>query len=319
MTTIKVEGLKKHFKANKQTVNALQNVCLDIADVQIFGLLGPNGAGKTTLLRILTTLLKPDAGKAVVAGHDIAASPKEVRKVIGYVSQQGGSEATATGRENLIFQAQLYGLGIKDARKRVAQLLESFDIESIADRIVATYSGGQKRRLDLAMSIVHEPQLLFLDEPTVGLDPQSRIRVWEEIKGLHEQGTTIILTTHYLNEADSLCDQIAIIDYGKIVVEGTPEGLKRKIAGDIIWLGLSSEHSQELQKVLSEKAFVRNIVQEQDMLRLIVDEGESALPVLLKIMNQHDLVLQNIRLERPSLDDVFLKQTGRSLRESPVI
>jgi ABC-2 type transport system ATP-binding protein len=316
MGIIETNGLKKQFTAGKDVVEALSGVDLSVSEGQIFGLLGPNGAGKTTLLRILTTVMKPDAGDATVVGHNVSTAPSAVRSAIGYVSQQGGAEVAATGRENLMLQARLYGLEPRTAKKRVNELLATFEMESIADRVVQTYSGGQQRRLDLAMGIVHRPTLLFLDEPTVGLDPQSRARVWDEVRMLHRNGTTVMLTTHYLDEADVLCDCIAIIDYGQIVAQDTPVGLKRKIAGDVVRLELGmNHHAYNIQDLFHSQLFVREIKQEQETLQLIVEEGEVALPIILRTLNENGLDIRTITLDRPSLDDVFLMQTGRSLRE----
>ncbi|GIV95395.1 MAG: daunorubicin resistance protein DrrA family ABC transporter ATP-binding protein [Herpetosiphonaceae bacterium] len=314
MAIIEAYGLKKQFKSGKKVVEALCGVDLLVSQGQVFGLLGPNGAGKTTLLRILTTLLPPDAGDATVVGHSVTSSPEAVRKAIGYVSQQGGAENAATGRENLMLQAQLYGMNRAEARARVDELLAAFELEAVADRVVQTYSGGQRRRLDLAMGMVHRPALLFLDEPTVGLDPQSRAHVWDEVRRLHQQGTSVVITTHYLDEADALCQRIAIIDYGRIVAEDTPDALKRKIAGDVVRLILDKEHVIDAQELLRSQSFIREINQEHETLRLLVDQGEQALPMILRMIHDRGLVIRTVTLDRPSLDDVFLRQTGRSLR-----
>lgn len=315
MSVIETHGLKKQFKSGKNIVEALRGIDLKVPQGQIFGLLGPNGAGKTTLLRILTTLLQADSGEATVVGHSLRSSAAEVRKVIGYVSQKGGAEAAATGRENLSFQAQLYGMRGAQVTSRVDELLAALELESIAGRPVQTYSGGQRRRLDLAMGMVHRPALLFLDEPSVGLDPQSRARVWDEVRRLHNGGTAIVLTTHYLDEADALCQRIAIIDQGQIVVEDSPEGLKRKIAGDVVLLGLDNGHIIAAHELFSTQSFIREIKQEPEALRLLVDEGEQALPAILQLVHEQGFPIRTVTLNRPSLDDVFLRQTGRSLRD----
>ncbi|MBV9792116.1 MAG: ATP-binding cassette domain-containing protein [Chloroflexi bacterium] len=315
MSVIEIHGLKKQFKSGKNIVEALRGIDLNVPQGQIFGLLGPNGAGKTTLLRILTTLLQADSGEATVVGHSLRSASAEVRRVIGYVSQKGGAEAAATGRENLSFQAQLYGMRGAQVTSRVDELLAALELESIAGRPVQTYSGGQRRRLDLALGMVHRPALLFLDEPSVGLDPQSRARVWDEVRRLHDSGTAIVLTTHYLDEADALCERIAIIDQGQIVAEDSPEGLKRKIAGDVVLLGLDNGHVIAAQELFSTQSFIREIKQEPEALRLLVDEGEQALPAILQLVHERGLPIRTVALNRPSLDDVFLRQTGRSLRD----
>ena len=315
MSVIEIHGLQKQFKSGKNIVEALRGIDLNVPQGQIFGLLGPNGAGKTTLLRILTTLLQADSGEATVVGHSLRSASAEVRRVIGYVSQKGGAEAAATGRENLSFQAQLYGMRGAQVTSRVDELLAALELESIAGRPVQTYSGGQRRRLDLALGMVHRPALLFLDEPSVGLDPQSRARVWDEVRRLHDSGTAIVLTTHYLDEADALCERIAIIDQGQIVAEDSPEGLKRKIAGDVVLLGLDNGHVIAAQELFSTQSFIREIKQEPEALRLLVDEGEQALPAILQLVHERGLPIRTVALNRPSLDDVFLRQTGRSLRD----
>lgn len=240
-----------------------------------------------------------------------------MRASIGYVGQTGGSEETASGRENLQLQARAYGLTKADARQRTQELIEQLELLSFADRPVRSYSGGQRRRLDLALGIVHRPGLLFLDEPSTGLDPQSRARLWEEVRTLHRAGTTIFLTTHYLEEADNLCDHLAIIDGGKIVAEGTPLQLKEQIAGDVVTLQLKEPDAllTRAQTILQEQAFVREIQHDGPKLQVYVERGEEALVTLLRLLEQQDIPVQAISLARPSLDDVFLRQTGRSLRE----
>src|SRR5215469_5233029 len=217
MTMIETQGLTKTFKVRKGTVEAVRGVDLQVSEGEIFGFLGPNGAGKTTTMRILTTLLDPTSGKATVCDIDLLRYPGQVRRQIGYVSQKGGAERMETGRENLHVQGRFYGMSRAEAHKRAAELISKLDLEPFADRLVRTYSGGQRRRLDIAMGMMHRPRLLFLDEPTTGLDPQSRARIWDEVRHLREEGMTLFLTTHYMDEADGLCDQLAIIDNGKIV------------------------------------------------------------------------------------------------------
>src|ERR1700675_1516802 len=282
---------------------------------EIFGFLGPNGAGKTTTLRMLATLLPPSGGTATVAGFDLLRQPDKIRERIGYVGQAGGSDREITGRTELIFQGRLYGMTLDAAKKRAAELIEMLELDAAADRKAGTYSGGQKRRLDIGLGLVHDPQLLFLDEPTTGLDPQSRARVWDEVRRMHDRGTTVFLTTHYLDEADALCDRIAIIDYGKIVAEGTPEALKREGAGEVGTLTGAGD-GRGAMHALKNQPFVREAKLDEGSVLLYVDRGEVAMPAILRLLDGAGLTLVRIDLHRPSLDDVFLRQTGRSLRET---
>jgi ABC-2 type transport system ATP-binding protein len=311
---IETHGLRRVFKSGKRTVEAVAGVDLSVRQREIFGFLGPNGAGKTTTLRMLATLMPPSGGSAMVAGCDLLSQPDQVRERIGYVGQAGGADREITGRRELVFQGRLYGLSPEAAKKRAAELIETLELEACADRKVGTYSGGQKRRLDIGLGLVHDPQLLFLDEPTTGLDPQSRARVWDEVRRMHERGITVFLTTHYLDEADALCDRVAIIDYGKIVALGTPEALKREVAGDVVTLSVVGDQQRAFE-ALKDQSFVREAGNEDGLVRLYVDRGEVAMPAILRVLDSSGLQLQTIGLHRPSLDDVFLRKTGRSLRE----
>ena len=317
---IHTEKLSKTFAGRrKEVVEAVRAIDLDVAKGEIFGLLGPNGAGKTTTMRMLCTLLVPTGGRATVAGFDLMTEPHEVRRRIGYVGQKGGMEPVATGRENLMLQAQLYRFSKDEAARRVDALIRRLKLDSFADRKAETYSGGQKRIFDLASGVVNEPELLFLDEPTTGLDPQSRARVWEEVKALHSQGTTIFLTTHYLEEADVLCDRVAIVDLGQIAALDTPAALKQQISGDIITLGYDSEPHRAAaasQMQGTPQPFIREIHQLDGALQLFVDKGDEALPEIMRVLGQAHLPPKTVHLSRPSLDDVFLKLTGRSLSKS---
>jgi ABC-2 type transport system ATP-binding protein len=312
---IQTHGLWRTFKSRSGPVEAVAGVDLHVEAGEVFGFLGPNGAGKTTTLRMLATLLPPSGGEATVAGCDLLREPKKVRERIGYVGQRGGSDPGITGRRELEFQARLYGATAADARKRARDLLATMELEACADRPTSTYSGGQRRRLDVALGLIHGPQLLFLDEPTTGLDPQGRARLWNEIRRMHDSGMTVFLTTHYLEEADALCDRLAIIDHGRIVAEGTPEALKRDIAGDVITLGLDGDRERALA-LLQTQPFVRQAGPEGDGLRLYVDRGDAAMPTVLRLLDSAGLQLQTIAMSRPSLDDVFLQQTGHSLRDT---
>ena len=313
---IETTDLRKTFKSRRSTVEAVQGVDLTVHGGEIFGFLGPNGAGKTTTLRMLATLIEPTAGRATVAGVDLLREPARVRERIGYVPQGGSTDPAETGRGELVLQGRLYGMPVSDAKARAAEVLAKLDLDSAADRPTGTYSGGMRRRLDVGLGIVHRPQILFLDEPTTGLDPQARARMWEEIQNLRALGTTVFLTTHYLEEADALCDRLAIIDHGTIVAEGTPDQLKQKVAGDVVTIGVNGSGASVLALVEA-MAFVREASFDADseLVRLYVDRGETAVPHLLRSLDAAGLEPTSIALNKPSLDDVFLRQTGRSLRE----
>ena len=310
---IETHQLRRTFKSRRADVEAVAGVDLCVESGEIFGFLGPNGAGKTTTLRMLATLLPPTSGEATVAGCDLRREPDGVRRRIGYVGQAGGTDPAVTGRRELEFQARLYGLNAGEARRRAAELLDLLELEAAADRRTGSYSGGQRQRLHIAMGLIHQPILLFLDEPTTGLDPQSRARMWDEVRRLRERGTTIFLTTHYLEEADALCDRLAIIDHGRIQAEGTPDELKRQIAGDLVTVGVGD--GERALAVLRDQPFVREASAEDGLVRLRVDRGEQAMPAVLRLLDGAGLELRTLSLSRPSLDDVFLRQTGRSLRE----
>ena len=312
---IETHNLRKTFKSRRGPVEAVAGVDLDVKKGEIFGFLGPNGAGKTTTLRMLSTLLPPTSGEATVAGFDLRREPAKVRYVIGYVSQEGSSAPEIPGRTELIIQGRLYGMSKQRAVARAAELIELLELDDCADRPVKTFSGGQKRRLDIGVGLMHLPQLLFLDEPTTGLDPQSRARMWDEVRRLRDTGTTVFLTTHYLEEADALSDRIAIIDHGKIVALGTPDALKRQVAGDVVVVG--TEHaSDRVLELLRGQPFVREATTADNLVRLYVDRGETAMPQIIRVLDSAGIPLASLSLNRPSLDDVFLRQTGRSLREA---
>ncbi len=310
---ISVRALRRVFKSRKGAVEAVAGIDLEVQAGEIFGFLGPNGAGKTTTLRMLSTLLPPSGGTATIAGADLLTEPQKVRERIGYVGQRGSSDPAVTGRRELVLQARLYGASGAEAVARAQELIETLDLADCADRKSSTYSGGQKRRLDIGVGLAHKPQLLFLDEPTTGLDPQSRARLWDEVKRLRDQGTTVFITTHYMDEADALCDRLAIIDHGRIVILGTPAELKRQVAGDVVTIGVSD--ADRALRLLQTQPFVREATQEDGHVRLYVDRGETAMPALLRLLDGEGLQLDALALHRPSLEDVFLRQTGRSLRE----
>jgi ABC-2 type transport system ATP-binding protein len=316
---IRTEKLSKRFPGHKkgETVEAVRDLDLEVGKGEVFGLLGPNGAGKTTSMRMLCTLLLPTSGKATVTGFDLVSQQDEIRRHIGYVGQKGGMEQVATGRENLMLHAQLYRMSKAEAARRIDALIDRLKLSSFADRKTETYSGGQRRIFDLASGVINQPELLFLDEPTTGLDPQSRARVWDEVRSLHDQGTTIFLTTHYLEEADALCDRVAIVDLGRIVALGTPAELKKQIAGDILTVSYDlPEKAKAAAALLDGNATVLERHEIENGLQLYVDRGDEALPIILRILGQAGAPPRSVHLSRPSLDDVFLKLTGRSMRDS---
>ena len=266
---------------------------------------------------MVTTLLPIDDGTAVVAGFDVARDPGEVRARIGYVSQLGGADDLATGRENLILQGRLYGGDLASVTRRTEVVMDVLDLAEFADRRVKTYSGGQRRRLDIALGIVHEPEVLFLDEPSTGLDPQNRAYLWEHVRALRDQGATIFLTTHYLEEADALCDRLVIMDHGEIVVEGTPRDLKRQVAGESVVLSIRQEDGavRRVSSLLGVQTFVREISTDGDQVRLYVEDSSAALPQILRLLDAERIGIKSMSVSEPTLDDVFLRQTGRSLRD----
>ncbi|WP_433615705.1 ATP-binding cassette domain-containing protein [Dactylosporangium sp. CA-139114] len=316
---IKTKGLKKSYKtrAKRQTteVEAVKGIDLDVAEGEIFGFLGPNGAGKTTTLRVLATLLPLDDGEATIAGANLRTEQAAVRRAIGFVAQGGSTSDDVTAREELILQARMYGMSRATAVTRAAEVIESFELTDFADRKCGTYSGGQRRRLDIALGVIHRPQVLFLDEPTTGLDPQSRAHMWDEVRRLREEGMTVFITTHYLDEADALCDRIAIIDHGEVVAEGTPDALKREISGDVVTVGVG-DAVEEAAALLKAQAFARDVeVRDDGELRLTVESGDTAIPQIMRALEGGGVSLATIELHRPTLDDVFLTKTGRSLRD----
>ncbi len=317
-TAIEVEGLQKSFATRGGRVEAVAGLSFHVAPGEIFGLLGPNGAGKTTTMRMLTTLLPIDAGRAIVAGIDVAKRPRQVRQHIGYVSQLGGADNLASGRENLTLQGALYGMGRRELNRRVEELLELLDLAEFADRRAMTYSGGQRRRLDVALGIVHRPEVLFLDEPSTGLDPQNRANLWEHVRGLADAGTTVVLTTHYLDEADALCARIVIVDHGRIVTEGTPDELKHRVAGATVSITLAEPLRDEprARTALQAASCVLDVAADGDVLRLHVAYGSAALPEVLRALDSVGVEVASLTLAEASLDDVFLAETGRSLRDA---
>ncbi|MFI6602103.1 ATP-binding cassette domain-containing protein [Nonomuraea sp. NPDC050536] len=311
---IDAQGLRKTFttrsRKGPQTVEAVRGVDLKVDKGEIFGVLGPNGAGKTTTIRMLATLIVPDEGTGIIAGHDLRREPAAIRRELGYVSQAGGVEDTTSARAQIMLAAKIHN--VPDPAKATAEVLDRFELTELADRQGRTLSGGQKRRVAIALGLVHSPPLLFLDEPTTGLDPQNRANLWDQIRRLRELGTSVLLSTHYLDEADVLCDRLVIVDHGVVVAEGTPAALKREVSGDVITLRL--DRLEEAAEVLRPHARETRI--DDDVLRVYVDDGEHALPALLRTLEERRLGLASIALDRSTLDDVFLAKTGRSLRDA---
>jgi ABC-2 type transport system ATP-binding protein len=307
---IEARGLVKSYPKG---VTALEGLSFAVAPGTIFGLLGPNGAGKSTAVKILTTLAQPDEGRATVAGFDVVAAPDRVRRTIGAVSQGSGVDVQATGRENLRLQGHIYGLRGPSLEQRVDELLERFGLAEAAGRVARGYSGGMQRRLDIAMALVHDPQVLFLDEPTTGLDPEVRADMWQQISSLSaDQGKTVLLTTHYLEEADQLAARLAIVDRGKVVAEGTPDELKRELRGDAVQVELAASHNGRVQQALAELEVVREVAVEGRSLRARADDGGRAVPALLQALEAHGIAVTEVRVARPSLDDVYLRYAGRT-------
>ncbi len=320
MKVIRSESLTKVFPGN---VRAVDGVDFDVNAGEIFGFVGPNGAGKTTTIKMLNTLIAPTSGTAQVAGFDICRSPAEVRKRIGYVGQDVGVDEHATGRENLTLYGHLYRLDNRTIKHRIRELFELVDLFGYEDKMVSTYSGGMRKRLDIAMGLIHRPDVIFLDEPTVGLDPQTRIHIWDYIRDLAKAvGVTIFLTTHYMDEADRLADRIAIIDLGKIMTIGTPNELKQSIHGDVVTLSpceVSDDECREFirrtELVLSDQPFVSGTQSTDAQLAVYVDNGESAIPNIMRLLSSEGIEVRSISVSRPTLDDVFLKYTGRTIRD----
>jgi ABC-2 type transport system ATP-binding protein len=307
---IEADGLVKTYG----DVRALDGLSLAVPAGAVFGLLGPNGAGKSTTVRILTTLSRPDAGAARVAGHDVLADPAAVRRAIGCVGQRSGVDREATGVENLLLQGQMHELHGRELAARVAELLEQFGLAEAGGRLVRTYSGGMQRRLDIAMALVHRPQVLFLDEPTTGLDPEVRAEMWREIERLTREGLSILLTTHYLEEADRLASELAIVDRGRVVAGGSPERLKAELRGDAIHVELAFAANGAVRTALEPLPSIRELVIEGSSLRARADEGARAVPAVLAALEAGGIDVASVTVSRPSLDDVYLRHAGRSFK-----
>jgi ABC-2 type transport system ATP-binding protein len=311
---IEADGLIKTYPGD---VRALDGVSFHVPAGTVFGLLGPNGAGKSTTVKILTTLARADSGAARVAGLDVVREPVAVRRAIGVVGQKNAVDREATGRENLTLQGRLYGLRGAELRRRADDLLERFALADAADRFVKGWSGGMQRRLDVALGLIARPQVLFLDEPTTGLDPEVRVAMWETIEQLaREEGLTILLTTHYLEEADQLASQLAIVDRGKIVAEGSPEQLKAELRGDAIAVELDADGGAAVHEALARVDGVREVALAGRMLRARADQGARAVPAVLAALESEGVPVAAVTVARASLDDVYLRHTGRSFAEA---
>jgi ABC-2 type transport system ATP-binding protein len=319
MDLIVTDKLTKIY--NKQIV-AVDHIDLTIKEGEIFGLLGPNGAGKTTTIRVLSTLTRPTSGAATVAGYDILKDSRKVRQLIGYSAQAAGLMENATGRENLDLFGRYHHMDGSLLKERVEELLALVNLTEDANRLVKTYSGGMRKRLEIATALVHKPRVLFLDEPTLGLDIQIRVNIWDYVRKLADAGITILLTTHYLEEADRLSDRVAIIDKGKIIATGTPEELKSAIEGDAVSLRMPSASAEEqkaifnkTEKILSAQPFVKKIMATHDGVNVYVDRADEAMPKILRLLEKEGVETASTTVSRPSLDDVFIRYTGRTISE----
>jgi ABC-2 type transport system ATP-binding protein len=318
VNAITAEGLVKTFGTGDKAVHAVAGIDLVVPKGHVVGLLGPNGAGKTTIVRMLTTLLRPDAGRAVVAGHDVVAEPQAVRASIGLSGQFAAIDENLTGRENLWLFGRLYQLSSEQARKRAGELLEQFALTDAADRPAKTYSGGMRRRLDLAGSLIVHPEVLFLDEPTTGLDPSSRLDLWDVIRDRVSEGSTILLTTQYLEEADALADRIVVIDKGKIIAAGTADELKAQVGGDRIEVIVHEAASLTEAEAILQKGSNGQAVVDEHVRKITVpsSSGSKGLVLVIRDLDEAGIDIDDIALRRPSLDDVFLKLTGHRAEQT---
>ena len=302
------ENLRKTFPGG---VEAVRGVSFEIAEGEAFGLLGPNGAGKTTTMQMLGTLLAPTAGAAVVAGYDVARDPAAVRSSIGFAMQEAGLSRFSSGREHIVMMAQLHGFSKRAARERAVELLELFSLHDAADRLVRTYSGGMKRRLDLACGLVHRPRILFLDEPTTGVDPTSRRALWDELVSLRRDGTSLLLTTHYLEEADQLCERLAIVDRGVIVAAGTPARLKEEIGADVVTIEVDPADTAAAREVVAAIGTLRPAA--EGTIHLETPNGAAAVVEVVERLTEAGLRPASVTVARPTLDDVFFRHTGATI------
>jgi ABC-2 type transport system ATP-binding protein len=312
---ITAEGLVKIYKSRKSEVRALDGIDLEVGEGTVLGLLGPNGAGKTTTVRILATLLKPDAGHATVAGFDVVKQADQLRQVIGLSGQFAAVDENLTGRENLWMFGRLYQLSSTEATRRATELLEQFDLADAGDRVVKTYSGGMRRRLDLGSALIGRPRILFMDEPTTGLDPRSRLGMWDVIRGLVREGTTLLLTTQYLEEADELANSIAVVDHGKIIARGTADELKSQVGGERIEVVVHDPAAVPQARAVLQADCMGEVTLDEHTRRLTVPASGGGATVLVQVVRDLDeagIVIDDIGLRRPTLDDVFLALTGHA-------
>ena len=315
---VEVRDLAKVYPDGTRAVSGID---FSVRRGDFFGFLGPNGAGKTTTMKILSTLLRKTSGVATVAGYDVDSDARSVRKSIGFAMQEVGLDDLSSGRDFLVLQGVLYGLSRREARSRATELLDLVGLTPVAGRRVGTYSGGMRRRIDLIGALMHSPPLLFLDEPTVGLDPQSRIAMWDHLNGLNGQGVTILLTTQMMDEADRLCRKIAIIDRGEIVAEGSPQSLKAEVGGDVVSLTLDgSDHvgstgeADRAEQLLQERAYVDAVNRVDGTISITVKDGSAAVPDVVRLLHENQVPVAGLSVTSPTLDDVFLKYTGRTIR-----
>ncbi|AYY12122.1 ATP-binding cassette domain-containing protein [Actinobacteria bacterium YIM 96077] len=340
---ITARRLARTFQTRTGRVEAVRGIDVDVQTGEIIGLLGPNGAGKTTTVRMLTTLLAPTAGDATIAGHDLRHDPRGVRSRIGYVAQGGSTSDESLVLEEIILQARLFGIGKARAKANATALLPSLDLDGLEHRPCRQLSGGQRRRVDIALGLVHQPHIIFLDEPTSGLDPQSRANLWEHIRKLRTDGVTVVLSTHYLDEADALCDRLLVMDHGTIVADGTPDELKRRISGDIVTVEIdttamagsgdtassrsdraasspesarSTPGTDATVRAARQAVDVRSVLVERNRVHVTVEHGDQAVVPILRALDGAGIAPSALTVKRPSLDDVFLSLTGRSLRDS---
>jgi ABC-2 type transport system ATP-binding protein len=312
MNAIELNNLTKTFG----NLNAVDNVTLSVGEGELFGLLGPNGAGKTTIINMLITLLKPTCGTATVAGFDVSTGQDMIRRHIGIIFQDPSLDSGLTGRENIEFHAMMYGMSGDRLRENIARVLEVVDLTEKADILVQYYSGGMKRRLEIARGLVHEPRILFLDEPTLGLDAQTRRKIWEYLRNLNRKfGITVILTTHYMEEADSLCNRIAIIDHGRIIALDSPQNLKSSVGGDLLTLELNEESTDPAMKLLAAIAGVKKVSSDGLQVSVIIPQAERRLPSVVSKLHSHGIEINSAIVNKPSLEEVFITLTGSMIRE----
>jgi ABC-2 type transport system ATP-binding protein len=313
--SVETRSLSKTFG----TVNAVNDISFAVESGEIFGFLGPNGAGKSTTIMILTTLLKPTSGQALVSGFDVMTQAKQVRQSIGYVQQESTVDEYLSGRENLLLQARLNHIPKDQINKRIDDILELIELSDKQNDSVVTYSGGMRKRLDIAGGLLHHPKVLFLDEPTVGLDIQTRRKIWEYIKKIHKEfDMTIFLTTHYMEEADQLCDRIGIIDHGQIQIIDTPENMKNAMGNEVISLKFESQNSDNFLSQLHQIEFIKKINKDNDKLTIFTSNGTEVIPEIFKISSALEIKIISISLTQPTLDDVFISYTGHEMRDDDV-